>query len=373
MNGAGMATGYAGTLHIDLGALIDNYRALGRRVGHAHVAGVVKADAYGLGAHIVAPALAAAGCRHFFVAMLSEALALRPLLDADCDLFVLNGLMPGDEGACAAQAIVPVLNSLDQIAGWAGEARRLGRRLPAALHLDSGMSRLGLSPRELDRIVADDTLIVGIDVHLVMSHFACADEPDNPMNATQLARFADAARHFPGALRSIDNSGGAFMDRPDHGDIVRSGIVLYGAAAQASGVGLSRVVTLESRVVQLRDVEAGDSVGYGMTHRFAAPARLATIGVGYADGWPRSLSGRGHVFIGGHAAPIVGRISMDSMTVDVTGVPEALLKPGAAVELIGPHQSVDAVAAQAGTISYEILTRLGARYERRYTPAALVP
>lgn len=368
-----MATGCAGTLHVDLGALVDNYRSVARRNARARVAAVVKADAYGLGARFVAPALAAAGCRHFFVALLCEALALRPLLGEDCALFVLNGLMPGDESACAAQAIIPVLNSSEQIAGWAGEARRLGRTLPAALQVDTGMSRLGLSSGELDRIVADRNLLTGIDIRLIMSHLACADEPSDPMSATQLGRFANAATHFPGALRSIDNSGGIWMDRPDHGDIVRPGIILYGAAAQVGRSGLARVVTLESRIIQLRDVDAGDGVGYGMTHRFVAPARLATIAAGYADGWPRSLSGRGQVFIGGHAAPIVGRVSMDSMTVDVTQIPDALLRPGARVELIGPNQSLDALAEQAGTISYEILTRLGTRYERRYIPAASLP
>lgn len=365
-----MAKGYAGTLRIDLGALIANYHAVGQRIGSARAGAVVKADAYGLGAHIVAPALAKTGCRHFFVALLCEAMALRPLLPGDADLFVLNGLMPGDEGECAAQGIIPVLNSLEQIVGWSREAERLGRTLPAAVQVDSGMSRLGLSPAELDRVAGEQAIMRGIDVRLVMSHLACADDPADPMNARQLARFAKVARCFPGALRSIDNSGGAFIDRPDHGDIARPGVVLYGAAAQRGMDGLSRVVTLESRIIQLRDVDAGDGVGYGMTHRFAAPARLATISAGYADGWPRSLSGRGQVFIGGQAAPIVGRVSMDSMTVDVTHVPDALLHRGAAVELIGPNQSLDAVAAQAGTISYEILTRLGNRYERRYIPAA---
>lgn len=355
-------------LRIDLDALADNYRIIQREVAPAAVAGVVKANAYGLGAEHVAATLMDAGCRHFFVAMLGEAVALKPALREGVALFVLNGLQPGAEADCAAIGAIPVLNSLHQIARWADQARRLGQRLPAALQVDSGMSRLGLRPEEVAILAAEPKRLDGIDLHLIMSHLACADDPDAAFNDEQFDNFEALARHFPDVPRALDNSGGAFLQR-GHFDLVRAGIALYGGAPQGTPNPMRPVVALEARISQLRTVPAGAGVGYGLTHRCARPTRIATIPVGYADGWPRHLSNVGSAFIGGIRVPIIGRVSMDSITLDVTDVPDALLHPGAPVELIGPHQTIDDVAADAGTISYEILTQLGQRYGRDYRVA----
>lgn len=358
-------------LRIDLNALVENYRIIARRAAPAEVAGVLKADAYGTGASAVASALLEAGCRHFFVAQLNEALALKPDLPDPVQLFVLNGLQPGAERQCRDAGATPVLNSLDQIRRWSGLAQATGRPLPAALQVDSGMSRLGLSSDEAKAILADRSLLNGIDLVLIMSHLACADDPSSAFNDRQVVAFNDFARHFPDVPRSLDNSGGSFLDHP-HYEVVRAGIALYGGAPQNGLNPMRPVVSLEARIAQLRTVTSGTGVGYGLSHRAERISHIATIPVGYADGWPRHLSNRGAAFIGNIRVPIVGRVSMDSITLDVTGVPDMLLYPGAPVELLGPHQSIDDVAADAGTISYEILTQLGHRYAREYHAAQAI-
>ncbi len=364
-----MHDGTAATLRIDLGALVANYALIARRVAPAAVAGVVKADAYGLGAVPVSQALLAAGCRHFFVAHLCEATLLKPHLPPDIPLYILNGLPPGTEAACAALGAVPVLNALAQIDAWAAAARTLGRALPGVIQVDTGMSRLGLTPDELAILRDQPHRLDGVDLQLVMSHLACADEPDAAFNGEQRHRFDAIAAQFPGVPRSIDNSGGAMADDVGHGDLVRAGIALYGGAPHGDANSMHAVIALDAYILQLRTVPTGAGVGYGLTHRCDRPSHIATLSVGYADGWPRHLSSRGSAYIGGIRAPIVGRVSMDSMAIDVTDVPDHLLYRGAPVELIGPHQTIDAVAAQADTISYEILTRLGYRYARSYLPA----
>lgn len=361
----------AAVLTVDMGALAANYRLIAATVAPARTAAVVKADGYGLGAVRVATTLYGAGCRHFFVAHLGEALALRPALPGDARLYVLNGLMPGAERACAEAGVVPVLNALHQVERWSALAAALGRRLPAVLQLDSGMSRLGLPGYEVDALAAEPARLAGIELVLVMSHLACGDEPDAIANADQAAAFVARADRFPGVPRSLDNSGGAFLDKAEHHDLVRLGIALYGCAPQAGTPNPMRaVVRLDARIIQVRDLPAGTGVGYGLSFTTPRATRIATIGVGYADGWPRHLSNRGAAWIGGMRVPVVGRVSMDSMTLDITDVPDTELAPGAPVELIGPHQSVDRVAEDAGTIAYEILTQLGHRYARRYIGAA---
>ena len=352
-------------LRIDLDALASNYRTIQREVAPAAVAGVIKADGYGLGAATVLNTLREAGCRTFFVAQLGEAMALEPSRHRDITVFILNGLQPGAEDRCTETGAIPVLNTLDQIERWARTARKLGRVLPAALQIDSGMSRFGLEPADITILAANRTRLDGIRLQFIMSHLACADDPEAVANAEQLQNFTTLARHFPDIPQSLDNSAGSFLRR-DHFDLVRAGIALYGGAPQIGRNPMRPVVSLEARIAQLRTVPAGAGVGYGLTHRFDRPARLATIPVGYADGWPRQLSNRGSAFIGGIRVPIVGRVSMDSITFDVTHVPDALLYPGAPVELLGEHQTIDDVATDAGTISYEILTQLGHRYHREY-------
>lgn len=355
-------------LTIDLEALAANYRLIRDRVAPARVGGVVKANGYGLGASLVSRTLIAQGCRDIFVAVLGEAEELAPDLPSDIALYVLNGLMPGTEGHCARIKAIPVLNSLDQIARWSAQASALGARLPAVLQVDTGMSRMGLAPDELDRLLAEPTLLDGIEPRLLISHLACADEPEDPANVTQWARFQEITARFPHLPLALDNSGGAFHTR-SHGDLVRAGIALYGGAPHGGANPMRPVIVLEAAIAQLREIPAGAGVGYGLTFHAARATRIATVPVGYADGLPRCLGNRGAFWIAGVRAPIVGRVSMDSITLDVTDVPGEALYPGAPVELIGPHQTLDTLAVDAGTISYELLTQLGRRYHRIVLPA----
>jgi alanine racemase len=354
-------------LTIDLAALRENYLALRSRLGGRACAAVVKADAYGLGAARIAPVFHEAGCRHFFVAHLDEGLALRQALPDDCAIMVLHGPMPGAEADCAHAGLVPVLNSMEQIEAWGGLARALGRRLPAFVQIDSGMSRMGLPEADITRIAAAPALLDGIIVEAVMSHLACADEPDHPANAEQLANFRRRKALLPDAPASFANSSGIFLGPDYQFDLARPGAALYGLNPQPHLPNpMKNVVRLMAKVVQTREIAAGAHVGYSWRFRADRPTRIATVSVGYADGWLRSLSGRGAVLVDGRAAPIAGRVSMDSITVDVTDLPPEAVKPGSLVELIGPDQSPDAVAALAGTIGYEVLTSLGNRYHRRY-------
>ncbi|WP_201786027.1 alanine racemase [Novosphingobium barchaimii] len=372
-NNAGAFVTAGAVLTIDFEALAANYRLLCRQVAPARVAGVVKADGYGLGAANVARTLIDAGCRHLFVALLGEAEALMPDLPGDIPLYVLNGLMPGAEAQCLAIGAIPVLNSLDQVERWAALAAARGRVLPGVLQVDTGMSRMGMPADEIDALLAAPGLLEHIDLRLIMSHLACADEPADAANAAQASRFEAITARFPHVPRALDNSGGAFLAR-GHFDIVRAGIALYGGAPSDGANPMQAVIALDARIAQLRTVPAGTGVGYGLTHHVTRESRIATIPVGYADGWPRCLGNRGSAFIAGIRVPVVGRVSMDSITLDVTEVPLEHLYPGAPVELIGPHQTLDAVAADAGTISYEILTQLSRRYERVHLPAqARVP
>lgn len=358
-------------LTIDLNALAANYRIVARTVAPARVAGVVKADGYGLGAALVADTLYGEGARDFFVALTGEATTLRPSLSADARLFVLNGIAPGEEAALIAADAVPVLNCPADVARWAAAARIAGRRLPAAVQVDSGMSRLGLSPADVAALAADPASLATLDVVLVMSHLACGDEPNSPANTAQRARFAELAALLPPAPRSLANSGGAFLGDGFHGDLVRPGIALYGAAPQVGRDNpMEPVVALVARIVQWRDVPAGTGVGYGLTSTAPHDRRIATLSYGYADGWPRSLSNRGAAYIGGVRAPIAGRVSMDSICVDVTDVPGDVLAAASHAELIGPNQTIDRVAADAGTIAYEILTGLRHRHARRIVDVA---
>lgn len=353
-------------LRIDLEALIANYRAVEQRAGTAQVAAVVKADAYGLGARTVAPALEQAGCREFFVAHLSEAMELQGALTPQSAIYILNGLPADCEELAHGIGAIPVLNALEQVDRWNALGERLGTRLPAALQFDTGMARLGLSECDVAELIAAPSRMDAIDLRLLMSHLACADNPHSEVNEAQAALFRRHADHFPDVRRSLDNSGGACLDR-DHFHLVRAGISLYGGACQDEApVAMRPVISLEAAIVQVRDVPAGAGIGYGLTCVSDRPRRIATISVGYADGWPRCLGNRGSAFISGQRVPIAGRVSMDSITLDVTDVSRERAGPGCLVELLGHNQSLDDVAADAGTIAYEILTQLGRRYARTY-------
>nr|WP_245214296.1 alanine racemase [Pararoseomonas indoligenes] len=347
---------------VDLDAIASNWRTLRdlhRESGGRETGAAVKADAYGLGAAVVAPALAAAGCRHFFVAQLAEGMALRPLLGPGPMIAVLNGFPPGaDENA----ALTPVLNSPGDIAAWSGTGR------DAILHLDTGMARLGLTPAELDALAEDPSPLRGLQLLLVMTHLACADEPAHPLNAAQAARFAAARARLPALPFSLANSAGIFLGRDFASDLARPGCAVYGLNPTPGRPNPMRpTVRLAVPVLQVREIPAGTPVGYGAGWTAQRPSRIATVAAGYADGYLRSLSGRATGRHNWHEVPLVGRISMDLSTFDVTDHPA--IGPGSMIELIGPGNSPDDVAARAGTIGYEVLTALGARYRRAYSAA----
>ncbi|ACI50463.1 alanine racemase [Gluconacetobacter diazotrophicus PA1 5] len=355
------------TLTIDLDAIRANYRTVRNLAAGAECAAVVKADAYGLGAARVAPALQEEGARTFFVAHLDEGMALRRHVSADARIIVLHGAVPGAEKDCLHDDLIPVLNSVDQIQRWRGLAHEAGRALPSILQLDTGMSRFGLSENEIRAIVADPDGLRGIDLRLVISHLACADDPDDPASTRQRARLVRMRALLPPAPVSLAASSGVFLGRDFHFDLVRPGAALYGVAPNAATPNPMRpVVRLQARILQTRHVSPNDGVGYGLTYRPSAMRRIATIATGYADGFMRSGAARGCAWLGDMQLPVLGRISMDSMTVDVTDAPETLTRPGTMVDLLGPRRGVDDVARAAGTIGYEILTSLGHRYHRAY-------
>ena len=363
-------------LIIDLAAIARNWRALKARIGAGvECAAVVKADAYGLGMARVAPALAAAGCRSFFVATLDEGLGLKRLVP-EAAIYVLNGAMPGAEGEFAAAALVPVLNDLDAIARWAGEAGRRTQSLPAAIHLDTGMSRLGLSEREARRLAGAPDLLSGLAPQLVLSHLACAEDPGHEMNAAQRVRFAATIAGLPAMRASLANSSAILLGAAYHFDMVRPGAALYGINPSPAGPNpMAQVVRMQGKIIALRDVDRAMTVGYGATHRLARKGRIATIPVGYADGFPRALGNLAQAALaepaqGAVLVPVVGRVSMDLITLDVSDVPADSARLGAWVDLIGGARPLDDVAAEAGTIAYEILTRLGARLPRLYVEDA---
>lgn len=359
-----------GVIIVDLDALTANWRALADLVAPAECAAVVKADAYGLGATEVIPALSRAGCRTFFVATLEEGRAAR-LLNPDARLFALDGLIPGAEELLIAADVAPVLSNLDEVAAWSEAAKRLGRRLPAALQIDSGLNRLGLSAADVKTLAARPALLSALELRLVMSHLACADDPAHPQNAKQRAAFNKRRALLPSAPASLAASDGLMLGATYHYDLVRPGYALYGGQAfQGGPTPVSPVVTVRARVLQVRTVKTGDSVGYSATWQAARPSRIAVVAAGYADGFARALSAAsgkkgGAVLVGGARAPVVGRVSMDLITVDVTDI-EGEVARGDLVTLVGPGLTIEVMGKSAGTIGYEVLTRLGPRFARRY-------
>lgn len=349
-------------LRVDLAAVVENWRRLGVAHGGRPVAAVVKADAYGLGAARVAAALHAAGCATFFVATLDEGLALRPLLPGAV-IAALNGLLPGAEEDYAAAAIDPVLGSLAEIDAWAASARRAGRSRPALLHVDTGLARLGLPPDELAALAAAPDRLTGITLRYVMSHLASSERADDPANERQRARFATACAILPPAPRSLANSSGIFLG-PDYAtDLARPGAALYGMnPTPGAPCPMRPALHLAARVLQLRHVAAGEAIGYNATWIAPRPSRIATVGLGYADGWHRAQSNRGAACFDGKVLPLVGRVSMDLTMFDATDVPG--LAVGNWLDLIGPGRPLEDVACAAGTSAYEVLTALGARIRR---------
>ncbi|MBS0253386.1 MAG: alanine racemase [Proteobacteria bacterium] len=360
-----------GTITVDLGRIAANWRALADKVAPGRCAAVVKADAYGLGAERIIAALARAGCTAFFIATPSEAETARRIAP-DADIYALDGLVGNAAAAFAHHAVKPVLSTLDDVVAWSALCRARGERLPAAIHIDTGLHRLGLPVRDVRRLVAEPSMMAGIELDLVMSHLASADNPRDPKNREQLLTFETLSALFPGVPRSLAASDGLMLGPSYHFDLVRPGYALYGGqASQIAPAPVQAAVSVAARILAVADVAPGETVGYSATWRAKRPSRIATIAAGYADGVPRNASapdGRpgGHVLISGHLAPIVGRISMDLTTVDVTDLPEGAAMPGEFAKLIAEDLTIEDAGFSAGTIGYEILTRLGHRFTRLY-------
>lgn len=352
----------AGHLEIDLGAIAANWKTLAAAAPGARCGAPVKADAYGLGARHVVPALYRAGCRDFFVAHPGEALAIRDVTPADARLFVLHGLAAAGEEMAAA-GIIPVLSTTTQVKDALALAEKHGG-LTAALHVDTGMNRLGLDMAEAASLAGN---LGKLRVELVLSHLACADIPGHPLTPLQLERFRQVIRDFPGATHSLANSSGIFLGPDYHFHLVRPGAALYGINPLVNKPNPMRpVVRLTAPVLQVRRVDAPGTVGYGAEHAVGGPAVIATVAVGYADGYPRKLGGRGIALIAGKRVPFAGRVSMDLITLDVSALPPGSVQPGTEVVLIGDGLDPDEIGALAGTIGYEVLTSLGQRYSRSW-------
>lgn len=359
-------------LTVDLAALRDNWLRLSRRAGPAKCGAAVKGDAYGLGVAPVARALWQAGCRGYFVARPAEGAELRAILP-EAKIYVLDGLYAGEAAYYAAHNLRPALISLAEAEAWAAYGKAHGVRPPCALHADTGINRLGFPADELNALLANGPLLAALNVSLLMSHLACADEPAHPMNARQRDAFAALRRKLPGVPASLANSSGMFLGGGYTHELTRPGLALYGGNPTPEKPNpMKPVAILEARILQVKTISPGETVGYGGSWQAARQTRVAILGAGYRDGVPRALSSRGahgpaQVALGGKRCPVIGRVSMDVMAVDVTDLPTESAAVGAYAEIFGRHISIDEAASWAGTISYELLTRLGSRYTRLYT------
>jgi alanine racemase len=362
-----------GRLTIDLGALADNWRKLARLASPGRCGAVVKADAYGIGLEQAAPALWSAGARVFFVAQFGEGVAARRVLPAEAAIYVLNGLeRDADPADYIQNGLKPAIGSVEELERWAGAAKRLGRASPAALHLDTGMSRLGFnSLTTLQEAMAPYGAASGAD--LLMSHFVSSERPDDPINAAQIGRFVAARAAFPHLPASLANSSGMFLGPKPIYELARPGYALYGGNPTPSAANPMRpVAALTVAIQQTRWIDSGATCGYNAQWTARRRTRLATLLAGYADGLPRGAGATdarpgAEVVIAGRRCPLVGRVSMDLCVADVTDLPEEATRPGVRAEFFGAAADLDEFATRSGTIGYQVLTGLGRRYGRAFT------
>lgn len=360
-------------LEIRLDRLTRNYLSLQKNLKKgADCAAVVKADSYGLGTAAVVPELYKANCRHFYVANITDGLSVRAALaelaGPEAQVYLLNGPYGAPPEELARSKLTPVLNTPGDVEYWAGFAAKSGQKQPAIIQLDTGMNRLGFSAAEMPWLQKNTGRLKSLDIRYVMSHLACADAPENPKNKEQLDKFKHLAQQLGLPCRlSLANSSGIFLGDDYHFDQVRPGCALYGINPQpASPNPMQGVVVWKTRILQIREAVAGETVGYGANYKLASRTKLATISVGYADGLLRSFSGAGVVYINGQKCPVVGRVSMELIVADITHVAPAPHERGWA-EIIGEHQTVDDIAAAGKTIGYEVLTSLGRVHKRIYS------
>lgn len=358
------------TLIIDLDAVAHNYRTVCALVKKGTLcAAVLKANAYGMGVKEVSMRLYQEGCRHFFLAHLSEAIEIKNFVGQDSVIYVLNGLRRGDEEVYAHYNLIPVLGDPHQIHTWNSFCQNKQQSLKAALHFDTGITRTGLSVNAVQGLGL--LQISHMEIICVLSHLACTYQPSHPMNESQRLAFDELQKRFPFALASFANSGALFFGPDYHYDMTRVGLALTGCriAVPHGEYRLKPSLKAYAQILQINEISPGDSVGYDATFIASRPSRIATLGIGYADGYLRSLSNRGEVYFAGQKLPVVGRISMDLTTIDITDVPPNKIFPGDWVELFGDNLRADKVAEKAETISWELFTRLGSRFERLYLNA----
>lgn len=358
----------SGELTINLRAVQDNYRILDN-LSHTscETAAAVKANAYGVGIEYAAPALWQAGTHRFFVATLAEAVELREILP-DAIIHTLNGFWHASAQEYKHHKIIPVLNSLHEIEGYQSFAKQLGEKIPAILHFDTGMNRLGIPADEAEILIRHKEKLDGIACDYIMSHFSSSDEKGSLVNERQYQSFKKLMQFYPNAKYSLCNSGGILLSEKYHFDLTRPGVALYGGRSVSDMENIMHpVVSLNAPILQIHDVKTGEKCGYNETYRFHKSSKVMIVSIGYADGVSRFLSDSGKLYFNGKKAPIRGRVSMDLIICELSGFAEhELPKPGDMAEVIGPHQTLDDFARDAGTISYEILTSLGARYNRNY-------
>lgn len=353
---------HTATLEVNLAAIAANYRLLKERHARKNIAAVVKANAYGLGVEAVSKVLWKEGCREFFVATLEEGVELSELLP-QASVGIFNGLAAGEEETYQRLRLTPVLNDVGQVERVAKLAVS-SKQLAAILHIDTGMTRLGLSEQDLKTLLNRQLLTA--NCQFVMSHLACANDPRDAKNAEQLARFKAALQLLPGAKASLCNSSGLFLASEFHFDLARPGCALYGINPTSGSNPMQPVACLSAPLLQVRTLEQDETVGYGATGAARKGSRIAIAALGYADGWLRDLSNRGFAWLEGHKVPVLGRISMDMLALNISEVPEAKLTPASRAEFINAQQTVDDIAAACGTIGYEIFTRIGTRVKRIY-------
>lgn len=361
-------------LTVDLAALCKNWHFLNSKIQQGCDCGaVVKADAYGLGVKHVAPALLETGCKTFYVAHLEEGINLRNILGSIPRIIVMHGPSGKLEDEFFAHDLVPVLNTPQQVSSWRKFMQASDVPKETIIQVDTGMNRLGLSNREFVDHMNDSESFQGLAPLALMTHLACAGMPEHPLNQIQLEKFVGALRlfrtKFPEAKASLANSSGIFLGEGWHFDLARPGAALYGVGPQNNSANpMLPVVGLQAEILQIRHVDTAGNVGYGATFQAADGARLATVSIGYADGFHRALSNAGSARLGGMTVQVAGVVSMDLLTFNVSGVPESVAVPGAMIDIISTAHTVDDVAREAGTIGYEILTSLGQRFARHYLP-----
>lgn len=353
------------TLEVNLEAILHNYRLLASQAPNSACGAVVKANAYGLGVQKVAPSLFSAGCRDFFVATLAEGIELSGILSPDVNIYVFHGIKKGEESYFYDNGLTPVINDIYQLDAWIKCAQDVAHKLPAILHFDSGMNRLGINYELAEKIANYDNLKM-LDVKYIMSHLVNAENPEDSINKVQLQRLWEVKKHFPHCKISLANSKGIEVGENFHFDLLRPGCGLYGVKGE-SNIALKNVINLKTKILQIREVSEDGFVGYGATTKVNKGERLAVVPIGYADGYLRSLSNNSYAVFSGHKLPLLGRVSMDLTIFDISNIPAGQIKQGDYLEILGDNYTVDEAAKNSGTIGYEILTSLGNRYNRVYT------